>query len=248
VFPYRRDIAEAGFPPTSRRTLLLAAFLECFLTGGFNVGLAGAPSPTAVRCHGGSGWGLAPALQRLAIRIRMKIQNTTKPGTSIGQSQTYDRLRGIQNSRREEDTTTAVMVIGGNDRLPIRLSSGVSLPFRGAPWRDEYRTPIANILQSLIARNQRVVWVGNPVCRDPRYSQDMGYQNTILQDVLVGTKAFYLDTWTAIVGVDGKYSTYGPALDGATGRLRLDDGIPSGYDILATRVLRSISPSSDPGR
>ncbi len=227
----------------SRRRVLLAAIATVAVAGGDSAVAEGA---NIVVVFGDSqAEGLAAALQRLARhRTDMKIQDRTKPGTAISQSQTYDWPAAIRGYEGGEDVTTAVLMFGGNDRLPIRPPTGGSIPFRGAAWEQEYRSRVADILQSLSARKLRIIWVGDPVCRDSRYSQDMAYLNGIYQQVLAGSGATYLDIWTVVADAEGNYAAYGRALDGATARLRLDDGIhftPSGYDIVAARVMTSIT-------
>jgi hypothetical protein len=193
--------------------------------------------------------GLAAGLRRVARQMQgVKIQNRTKAGTAISQPENYDWPAAVHDFNPEPSVTTAVLMFGGNDRLPMHPASGPAIPFRSTAWHDIYRGRVAAILASLTEKNLRVVWVSDPICREARYSQDMEYLNAIFKDVLTGTAATYLDIWAAVADASGQYAAYGRALDGATARLRLDDGIhftPSGYDILATRVLRTILEKAD---
>jgi hypothetical protein len=124
---------------------------------------------------------------------------------------------------------------------------GAAVPFRAPAWNETYHGRVAAMLHSLTDKKLRVIWVSQPICREPRYSQDMEYLNTIFQAETASCNATYLDIWTAIA--DGNhYAAYGKTLDGATARLRLDDGIhftPSGYDILATRVMQTLATAPD---
>jgi hypothetical protein len=209
------------------------------------------PAPQVIVVFGDSqAQGLAAAMQR-AVRhgTTFKIQNRTKPGTAISQSAAYDWPAAIAAYVPDANVTTAVLMFGGNDRLPMRPESGPQLQFRTQAWHDQYRSRVASMLKNLTSQHVRVIWVSDPVCREPRYSADMAYLNGIYRDVIAGTAATYLDIWSAIAAADGSFAAYGPGPGGATERLRLDDGIhftPSGYDILAAKVLAAVAAPAAP--
>ncbi len=196
--------------------------------------------------------GLAAGLQRALRRLHgWKVENRTKPGTAISQSNTYDWPGAIAAYKPDEHVTTAVLMFGGNDRLPIRQASGEVIPFRSRAWNEEYRARVAAILRSLNADKLRIIWVSDPICRDETYSVDMDYLNGVYRDVIATTGATFLDIWTAIADPSGKYAAYGPGLDGTTQRLRLDDGIhftPGGYDILAAKVIQAVTAAPSAGK
>jgi hypothetical protein len=202
--------------------------------------------PTGVVVFGDSqAQGLAGGLQRAARRVPgWKVENRTKAGTAISQAGNYDWPAAIAAYKPDGRVTTAVLMFGGNDRLPIRTPGGGAIPFRSQAWHDEYRARVAAILRSLSADKLRIIWVADPICRDETYSDDMAYLNSVFRDVLAGTGASFLDIRTVIADASGKYAAYGPGLDGTTQRLRLDDGIhftPGGYDILAAKVMQAVT-------
>lgn len=200
--------------------------------------------------------GLAAGLQRASRHGgNVKIQNRTKPGTAISQANNYDWPAAIAAYTPDDNVKTAVLMFGGNDRLPIRQAAGAGIPFRTPVWHDEYRRRVTAILNSLTSHGMHIIWVADPVCRDPRYSDDMAYLNGIFQDVIAHTGAVvlnstvFLNIGNAVPGSDGKFAAYGPGPDGSTQRLRLDDGIhftPDGYDLLAARVIAAVNTPATP--
>jgi hypothetical protein len=203
------------------------------------------PGPRAIAVFGDSqAEGLAAGLRRVARQMPgTKIQNHTKAGTAISQVETYDWPAVIQDYQPDPTVTTAVLMFGGNDRVPMHPPNAAAIPFRTPAWNEAYHSRVAAILHSLADKKLRVIWVSQPICRDARYSNDMAYLNTIFHDEAASGNAIYLDIWTAIADGD-QYAAYGKALDGTTARLRLDDGIhftPGGYDILATKVMQAIA-------
>jgi uncharacterized protein len=240
-FAYRRLGAPAGL---SRRGLLA--------TVGALATFAQAPAPvstvprTIVIFGDSQAEGLAIALRRIVRQTpRIKVQNRTKPGTAISQFENYDWLAAIRDYVPDPQVDTAVLMFGGNDRLPMRAVAGIVIPFRSQVWNETYSSRIVAMLQSLADKHLHIIWVGNPICRDKEYSQDMEYLNAIYREALTGTAdATYIDIWTAVADAEGGYDPYGHTLDGTTSRLRLDDGIhftPSGYDIIATRVMQAVA-------
>ncbi len=188
--------------------------------------------------------GLAVALRRAIRQVPgVKVQNHAKPGTAISQPENYDWPLALRDYVPDPGVDTAILMFGGNDRLPMRPSPGTVIPFRSPAWEAEYRARAAAMLRSLSDKRLRVIWVSNPICRDAKYSQDMAYLNAIYREMLTGGDETFLDIWTVVADPDGHYAPYGRALDGATARLRLDDGIhftPSGYDIVASRVMQAV--------
>ena len=227
-------------PPTRAARLPRRALLAALAT------LAQAPAPplrTLVVFGDSQAEGLAVALRRATRQTPgIKMQNHSKAGTAISQPENYDWPAAIRDYTPDPGVDTAILMFGGNDRLPMRPSPGTVIPFRSPAWEAEYRARAAAMLRSLSDKHLRVIWVSNPICREPRYSQDMAYLNAIYRELLAGEET-YLDIWTIVADQDGHYAPYGRALDGVTARLRLDDGIhftPSGYDIVASRVMQAV--------
>lgn len=188
--------------------------------------------------------GLAVALRRVARQTPgIKVQNHTKAGSAISQPENYDWPAAIRAYEPDAQVDTAVLMFGGNDRLPMRPSPGVVIPFRSETWNQTYRSRAADMLHSLADKHLRIFWVSNPICRDEKYSRDMEYLNAIYRDELAATDATFIDIRAVVADANGRYAPYGRTLDGTTARLRLDDGIhftPSGYDLIATQVIKAI--------
>ena len=194
--------------------------------------------------------GVAVALRRL-LRSHddgWHMQDRTRPGTSIGQPAGYDWPAALQGYASGPHAALVVVMIGGNDRLPIHLADGSTLAFRSEAWRAEYGRRVRAMLHSLQDAGIAVLWLGNPVCREPRYSADMRYLNGIVRDALAASTdrpaPRYVSLWSVVADQAGGYVAYAPGPDGATERMRLDDGIhftPAGYDLVAARVMQAVT-------
>jgi hypothetical protein len=202
------------------------------------------PEPTRVAVYGDSqAEGLAVALLAATRGGRFQIANRTKAGSALSQPVTYDWLAAIRRSVSSDHPAIAVMMFGGNDRVPARLPDGRALPFRGDAWLAFYRERLKTIISALTDAGTRIVWCGDPNTRDDRYAQDMEYLNTLYRDALPAADAAFVDIRDVAAGPGGAYASHGSGTDGVVQRLRTDDGIhftAAGYGLVARRVLRAM--------
>ncbi len=194
--------------------------------------------------------GVALALRRAARQCQgLEIQNRTKPGTAISQLSDYDWPAAIKKYAASEHAAVAVMMFGGNDRMPIRAEGGHNLGFRTEAWQAVYSTRVATMVHDLTAAGIRVVWLGQPITRDLIYRSDMEYLNGIYRTVLAAEPAAsFVDLWSVIVDAAGGYVSHARSAANRVERVRLDDGIhftPVGYDVIAIRVMQEIEPAQE---
>ena len=189
--------------------------------------------------------GLATGLHHAARAAgTARVVNDAKPGSGLIAPATFNWPAHVPDLIKSVHPDMAVMMFGANDRLPLQTESGTTVPFRTDQWKDIYRLRASAMLHALKEAGITVVWVSNPIARDATYSRDMQYINAIFAEAVAAEGGKYLDIWLSISDGEGHYTGYGKTLSGATGRLRLDDGIhftPAGYDVLGAHVLQSIA-------
>ena len=128
--------------------------------------------------------------------------------------------------RKPEDRKpdVAVMMIGINDRQPIRENGAVLAP--GTPeWTAAYRRRVAAIDEACRRHGVPLVWVGVPITKNDAFADDMAAFNDIYREEAAKSGATYVDTWEAFSDEDGDFSAYGPDVNGQTARLRAPDGV-----------------------
>ena len=188
--------------------------------------------------------GLATGLHHAARTLPWAhVLNNAKPGTGLIAPETFDWPAYVPKLIKEVHPDIAVMMFGGNDRLPLQTNDGATVPFRTDTWKDIYRLRVVAMLHALHDAGVQVIWVSNPIAREANYSADMQYINAIFADAVAAEGATYLDMWLAVSDGSGHFAGYGKTLSGATARLRLDDGIhftPAGDDLLGAKVMQSI--------
>jgi hypothetical protein len=188
--------------------------------------------------------GLATGLHHAARGLAWAhVLNDAKAGTGLIAPATFDWPAYVPTLIKSVHPDVAVMMFGGNDRLPLQTGDGATVPFRTATWKDIYKLRVTAMVHALRAAGVQVIWVSNPIARDSNYSADMQYINAIFAEAAAAEGANYVDIWLAVSDGAGHYAGYGKTLSGSTARLRLDDGIhftPAGYDLLGVRVMQSI--------
>ena len=236
----------------SRRSICVVLVAFGLLPTGSRLGWAGQePSaPTTVVVYGDSqAQGLAASLRAGVRGGGLRLINRTKPATALSQPAAYDWVAAVRQSVAADHPAIALMMFGGNDRVPARLADGGNLPFRTEAWLAYYRERLHQLISILTEAGANIVWCGNPNTRDKRYADDMAYLNELYRQALPPTGAVFVDITDVAAGPAGTYVSHGPGPDGVVQRLRTDDGIhftAAGYDLVATRVLKAINGLAQP--
>ena len=183
--------------------------------------------------------GLARGLQRvLAEDPRFRVLNRTHAGASLIHDEN-EWLAPVAEFAAREKADIAVVMFGANDRLDMR-EGRTTLRFRSREWRDEYTARIDKILDRLAAAGLRVLWLGNPIARSERYSEDMSYINEVYQEAIARHGFQFMPLWTVVADDSGNYTAYGKDRLGVTQRLRGVDGIhftAAGYELIAEGIV-----------
>ncbi|MGH6935767.1 MAG: SGNH/GDSL hydrolase family protein [Methylocella sp.] len=118
----------------------------------------------------------------------------------------------------------AVMLIGSNDRQSLRDANGSYEP-RSPEWQAAYTQRIETIAAMFRDKKIPLVWVGLPILRNERLSEDALAFNEFYRAYAEKAGATYIDIWEAFADEAGQYSAIGPDINGQTVRLRAGDGI-----------------------
>ncbi|WP_375452552.1 DUF459 domain-containing protein [uncultured Devosia sp.] len=136
----------------------------------------------------------------------------------------------------------AVVMIGVNDRQEIS-ADGQSYPALSEGWKAAYQRRLVSFLDKLRAAGKPVIWIGLPPMSKTEYSAALAQISAIQRLASFSSGAEYLDIYERFLGEDGKFSSYGPDVNGQSARMRKDDGIhfsSAGADKLAFYLSQSI--------
>jgi hypothetical protein len=138
------------------------------------------------------------------------------------------------------------MIIGLFDRQAIRepeeaaddnadqQSAAASKPKRRAPrahefrserWAELYAQRIDEAIAGLKRKGVPVLWVGLPAILGTKSTSDMLYLNDLYRTRAERAGIVYVDVWDGFTAESGRYSSFGPDVDGQRRRLRSPDGV-----------------------
>jgi lysophospholipase L1-like esterase len=100
-----------------------------------------------------------------------------------------------------------------------------NLEFRSDAWSEAYSRRIDDTIAALKTSGVPVFWVGLPPLRGQRAAADMSFLNDLYRSRADKAGIIYIDVWDGFVDEDGRYSQFGPDVEGQTRRLRTSDGV-----------------------
>lgn len=142
----------------------------------------------------------------------------------------------------DRDIDVAVVMIGGNDRQPLREGGAEHAP-RSERWRELYIARVDEVMRLFHEARVPIYWVGLPPVESSRLSQDYAFFNDIYRERVYRAGAEFVDIWNSFVDEDGNYASHGPDIIGEHRQLRRDDGLyftSAGNRKLAHFVARDI--------
>lgn len=218
-------------------TLTLAANQEAFF--------AGDSLMQSVAPH------IALWLKQQGIASRNRSRYST--GLTYPNAQTRDWPQEIERAlAANKRLKLIVMFVGPNDPQdmpdPAAKKGQRFLRFATPEWEAEYRRRITRILDAADSHGARLIWLGLPVMRSPRYESKMAYLDGVIRSATEG-RALYLPT-RALLSDDGAYAE-SLLLGGKKTKVRASDGIhfsAAGQRLVAAAVQERIriAPASAP--
>ena len=154
----------------------------------------------------------------------------------------FDWEKAVDEQIAKNSFDLAVVIIGVNDRQEFNIDGSTVEPLT-EQWNAAYQARIAAFLGKLRAARKPVVWIGLPPMAKSQYSAAISQISNIQRLASFSGGAEFLDIYERFLGEDGKYSSYGPDVNGQGAQMRKDDGIhftSAGADKLAFYVSQSI--------
>lgn len=136
----------------------------------------------------------------------------------------YDWPKAVRDLVNGTRLDALVVMIGSNDRQPIRGPNGFEEPL-SPKWEVLYGQRIDALVGLAKEKKIPVLWVGLPIMKSERYSQDIGLINGIERAHAEAAGAKFIDVFDAFADEKGQYSAFGPDVNGQIVKLRTGDGI-----------------------
>lgn len=169
----------------------------------------------------GLAWGLD---QAFADDTGVEIVDRADGSSGFARDDHYDWVATLPELLSEEKPDAVVVMIGSNDRQPIRTIDGKFAP-RSDAWEKIYQQRVERFLLALQSYGKPVYWVGTPPLRSADSSADMVYLNTVFKSEAEAVGAHFIDIWDGFADENGTFVARGPDVDGQARQLRSGDGI-----------------------
>ena len=152
------------------------------------------------------------------------VVGKARESTGLVRDDFYDWPKALRELVNGTHLDALVVMIGSNDRQPLRGAAGPEEPL-SAGWETLYGKRIDALIEIAREKKISVLWVGMPIMKSERYSQDIGAINALDRTRAEASGAKFIDVFDAFADEKGQYSAFGPDVDGQIVKLRTGDGI-----------------------
>ena len=154
----------------------------------------------------------------------LDVIQQSKKSTGFVNPNNYDWNAEIDQILKDGNYQIAAVMFGAGEAQPIK-KDGKTLQVGTEEWREAYGERVETFIKKLRAANLATYWVGLPVMRSPGQSEDAKTLNDVFREKAFVNGAKFIDTWEGFVDDQGRFSAYGPDMQGNTKRLRENDGV-----------------------
>ena len=167
---------------------------------------------------------LAGLIEAFPNERGLQIAKKHRPLGALVRPEHDDEIKGEELSR--EVVHIGVVMLGFNDRAPIRLSSTVRpLQMTSEDWQTEYGRRVDRLLKALKKRSIAVYLVGQPIMRNSGVNRDAAIITEVMRERALQNGVRFIDISEGFADENGDFSQFGPDLSGARQKLREGDGI-----------------------
>jgi hypothetical protein len=186
---------------------------------------------------------LKRGLQDLFERTpHVRVLDQTRFATGLVRTEYFNWNGTVRDFLKRQNPDAIVVVIGGNDRQPIRVN-GIRLDPLSRPWLAEYERRVAHFMDTVKRSRAKVYWVGLPAVRADKLTAAYRVMNGVYRRQAARHGFAFVDIGSKFLTPDGAYSSFGQSLEGVKRQLREDDGMhftQAGRLLFAHYVARAI--------
>lgn len=168
---------------------------------------------------------LAHGLNEAYADRNVRVVRRARENSGLVRDDYYDWPKAVQDVlASDEKIDLAVMMIGSNDRQPIR-DGAQSVDVLSDRWTELYRARVFAIAETFRHKGVPLIWVGMTVMKNERLSADLAQFNEIYRDAAQKGGATFVDVWEPFVDERNRFALSGPDLNGHVTRIRTGDGV-----------------------
>lgn len=157
---------------------------------------------------------------------RLNIQKRVRPLSGImGPAFDEKIISDLEKDIAAEPAHIFVVMVGEDDRVQLKSSSGRKVAILSPEWRTEYARRLDKVMKALKVKNANIYWAGLPNLSRSDANEQASGMNEVIRERAYQNGFRYIDTYAGFTDESGAYSAYGPDLAGKIRVLRQGDGV-----------------------
>lgn len=168
---------------------------------------------------------LAGLMESFSGDTRLNIQKRVRPIAGVMSAGFDEKAAAFEKDVASEAANILVIMVGEDDRVPLKSSSGRRVPVMSPEWRVEYARRLDRMMKAAKVSKGSVYWVGLPNFGRAEANEQAAGMNEVIRERAFQNGFRYVDAYAGFIDESGAYSAYGPDLAGKVRVLRQGDGI-----------------------
>lgn len=156
-------------------------------------------------------------------RLNIKKERRQVDGVMSGEFEL--KMQELESGMKTEGANVVIVMVGEDDRVPLKSSSGKRVPIMSPEWRAEYSRRLDRMMRAVRVKNAGVYWAGLPNLARTDANTQAQAMNDVIRERALANGFRYIDVYSGFVDEAGNYSAYGPDLSGKIRVLRGADGV-----------------------
>lgn len=168
---------------------------------------------------------LAGLIEAFGTDARLNIQKKHRAVDGVMSSEFEAKMRDLDEAVARDPMNIAIIMVGEDDRVPLKSSSGRKVAVGTPEWKTEYTRRIDRLMKAVKRKNASVYWVGLPNFSHSDANEQAQTMNDVIRERAYLNSFKYIDAFAGFSDETGGYSAYGPDLAGKIRVLREGDGV-----------------------
>ena len=168
---------------------------------------------------------LSGLIDALGTDARLAIQKKPREVQGVMSPDIEAKMHDLEETLAKEPISVAIVMIGEDDRVALKSSTGRKVAIGSADWRTEYTRRIDRLMKAVKRKNTSIYWVGLPNFSRTEANEHAQIMNEVMRERAYLNGFKFVDVYASFADESGGYSAYGPDLTGKVRVLREADGV-----------------------
>lgn len=164
-------------------------------------------------------------IDALGTDVRLAIQKKAREVQGVMSADIEGKMHDLEEAIAKEPMSVAIVMLGEDDRVALKSSTGRKVAVGSADWRTEYTRRIDRLMKAVKQKKAAVYWVGLPNFSRTEANEHAQIMNEVMRERAYLNGFKFIDVYASFADESGGYSAYGPDLTGKIRVLREGDGV-----------------------